>query len=118
MISTFLTDNKLKLNEDKTYLLVMATQQARVRSQSANQVTIKTPNGVIKPTHTQKLLGCWIQDDFKWTTHIRDAKDNLLNSLIKRVSALKIISKVANSKTRKMLANGIFLSKLSYLITV
>ena len=42
----------------------------------------------------------------------------MLKSLNTRVNALKMVSKISDFKTRKMLANGIFLSKLSYLITV
>ena len=43
-------------------------------------------------------------------------KESLLGSLNTRVSALKIVGKDANFRTRKMITNGIFISKLIYLI--
>ena len=117
-IADFLGDNRLKLNEDKTHLIVIATQQNRIRSQSANMVQLRTGSAPIKPIETQKLLGCWIQDDLKFNNHIRDSEDNLIKSLNQRVNAMKTVSRVTNFQSRKLLANGIFMSKLSYLITI
>ena len=44
--------------------------------------------------------------------------DSLLKSLTKRAGAMKKISRAASFKTRKMIANGIFMSKLIYLMPV
>ena len=54
----------------------------------------------------------------RWREHILDNKESLLKSLNKRVGAIKKISKSASFKTRKMIANGIFISKLIYLMPV
>ena len=48
----------------------------------------------------------------------RISEDSLLKSLNKRVGAVKKISKSASFKTRKMIANGLFISKLIYLMPV
>ena len=40
----------------------------------------------------------------------------MLRSINQRIGALKLICKVANFKTRKMIADGIFISKIIYLI--
>ena len=53
-----------------------------------------------------------------WKEHLLENDDALLKSLNKRIGALKKLSKVASFKTRKMLANGIFISKLIYLMPV
>ena len=111
-------DNRLKLNQDKTHLIVITTQNNRQRSQSANLVQIRTDTGNVKPTQTQKLLGCWIKEDLTFNNHLRESEDNLMKALNQRVNAMKILSRVANFQSRKLLANGIFLSKLSYLITI
>ena len=66
-ISNFMINNQLKLNDDKTHLLVITTQNARVKTQSAALVHIDTPTEVIRPSKAEKLLGCWVQDDLKWT---------------------------------------------------
>ena len=52
----------------------------------------------------------------KWAEHILDNKESLVKSLSSRVGALKKLSRVANFKNRKMIANGVFMSKLVYLI--
>ena len=54
----------------------------------------------------------------KWSDQIRDNEENLIKSLNTRLGALKRISKVSSFKNRKMLANGIFMSKLTYLIAL
>ena len=53
-----------------------------------------------------------------WKEHIPDSKDALIKSLISRASAIKKISTMASFRTRKMVANGIFMSKLIYLMPV
>ena len=47
-----------------------------------------------------------------------DSENSLVKSLNKRLGALKKIQKTASFKTRKMIGNGIFLSKLIYLMPV
>ena len=48
LISAFLVSNRLKLNDDKTPLLVLTTSQARRRS-GADHVQISTTNADIVP---------------------------------------------------------------------
>ena len=52
----------------------------------------------------------------KWEEHILNNEESLVRSLNTRVGALKKVSKVANFINRKMIADGIFMSKLVYLI--
>ena len=113
-----MTDNRLKLNPDKSHLLVFCSSQARARTQCADLVKIETDDETIKPSKSEKLLGCRIQDDFKWTEHLRDNEESLIKSLNVRLNALKIISRISDFKTRKMFANGFFHSKLIYMISV
>ena len=94
----------------------MGSSQSKSKAEAAKQVEIRTPTETIKPTKSQKLLGCWIDSSLKWAEHIRDNGDNLIGSLNTRLGALKRISKVSSFKNRKMLANGIFMSKLTYLL--
>ena len=77
VIAQFMVNNRLKLNDDKTHLLVMATAQARGRLQASSQVRITTSNEIIRPTTSEKLLGCWVHQDLKWSEHLRDNKDNM-----------------------------------------
>ena len=79
-------------------------------------VQITTPTEVIDQSVTEKLLGAWIHQDMKWAEHILNNKESLVHSLTSRVGALKMVSKVATFRNRKMIADGIFMSKLAYLI--
>ena len=54
----------------------------------------------------------------KWGEHLQDNDESLIRSLNSRVGALKMVCKVANFKTRKMIADGVFMSKLTYLIAL
>ena len=81
-------------------------------------VKINTTSEVIKPIKSEKLLGVFIQDDLKWSEYIQNNERSLIKQLNTRLNALKMISKVANFKTRLMVANGIFSSKLIFQISL
>ena len=115
-MSDFLISNQLKLNDDKTHLMVMTTSQKRKKMDQSAIVQIRTPTDLIDQSETEKLLGAYLHQDMKWGEHILDNKESLVSSLGSRVGALKMISKVATFRNRKMIADGIFMSKLVYLI--
>ena len=117
VLAEFLTDNRLKVNDDKTHLLVMSTRQKR-RFRDTSMVTINTPTAVITPSTVERLLGAQVHHNMHWKEHIMDSKDSLLKSPSGRAAAVKMVSKMASFKTRKMVANGIFMSKLIYLMPV
>ena len=104
--------NRLMINDDKSHLLVFNTRNRRAKTQSLNMVEIRTPTDTIRPTSKQKLLGCWVQDNLKWNEQLRDDDESLIKALNKRLNALKRVAYVADFKTRKLIAEGIFKSKL------
>ena len=114
-MAEFLLNNRLKLNDDKTHLLVMTTSQFR-RKHPNLQVEIRTPTEVILASETEKLLGGIVHQNLKWSEHILNGEDALIKALTTRLGALKIISRVSSFKNRKIIANGLIMSKLSYLI--
>ena len=116
VMANYLGNNKLKLNDDKTHLLVMTTQQKQ--KMITIDIKINTPMGDIKPKKYEKLLGIYIQDDLKWTEYILKNDKSLIKQLGSRLNALKIISKAASFKVRLMVANGIFCSKLIFQISL
>ena len=116
-VSNYMLNNGLKLNDDKSHLVVMASKGTK-RSRSANLVEIITNTKNIRPTQNEKLLGCYIQEDLKWDHYLTEGNENLMKSLNSRVNALTQLSKLAAFRTRKSIGDGIFLSKLSYLITL
>ena len=115
VMADFLTDNKLKVNDDKTHLLVMTSRQKR-RHVDTNSVQIETPTAMISPSSDERLLGAQVHQDMRWVEHILDSENSLVKSLNVRQGALKKLSHVASFKTRKIIASGIFMSKLIYLM--
>ena len=113
-MADYLTANKLKVNKDKTHLLVMCTDQRQRRQQT--EVVINAENNVIRSTASERLLGAHINCNMKWNDHIWDNENSMLISLNQRHGALKKIVKAASFKTRLTIANGIFMSKLTFMM--
>ena len=78
VISTFLASNELKLNDDNTHLIVLATNQTRRIVDPEATVEIRTPTEIIRPSACEKLLGGWIHQDLKWDEHIRNNDESLI----------------------------------------
>ena len=95
--------------------MVMMTDQAR-RCNPSFKVSLEIDNEVIGTSKSEKMLGFIIHQNIKWTEHIQVNEESLIKYLKKRIYGLYQISKVANFKTRKMVAEGIFMSKLIYLM--
>ena len=114
-IANYMSSNKLVLNSDKTHLLVM-TSALQHRKNSDFGITLDTGTEEIKPVHHEKLLGGFVSNDFKWNEHIRNNDKSIFRTLVSRVNALSKITRISSFKTRKMLANGIVMSRLIYLI--
>ena len=114
VLANYMGNNRLKLNDDKTHLLIMATKQKQRMMNLC--VNIITPTEVIKPIKSEKLLGIFIQDDLKLSDYIQNNEKSLIKQLTSRLNDLRMISRVACFKTRLMIANGIFCSKLIFQI--
>ena len=72
----------------------------------------------IKPSETETLLGGHLHQSLQWNHHIRDGKKSLTKQLTSRINGLKRLARNSTFSTRLMLANGVVMSKLVYLITV
>ena len=108
LMAEYLTTNMLKVNSDQTQ---------RHRKQQT-EVIIRAENNVIRSTESERLLGAYINSNLKWNDHIRDNGNSMLYSLNHRHGALKQIAKAAAFKTRLTIANGIFMSKLTFMISL
>ena len=107
--------NKLVLNSDKTHLLVMASK-AQHRVHGNYGVELDTGNEIIQPQDHERLLGCEISCDLTWKEHLQDNECSLQRQITSRINALKKISFSASFKTRKIIANGVVLSRIIYAI--
>ena len=66
----------------------------------------------------ERLLGCEISSDFTWNEYLQDNEFSLQRQITSRINALKKISFSATFKTRKMIANGVVISRIIYVISL
>ena len=114
-ISEYMKCHKLKLNGDKTHVMLLMSDAAR-RAQPDLSINLDTGLEIIPPSTSDKLLGGTIGQNLKFTDHIQNSEESMIKLLNKRLGALKKVSKTASFKSRKMIANGLIMSKLVYLI--
>ena len=115
IISQYMANNRLKLNSSKTHLMVLNTSEKHRRYGHQN-IKLDTGNEIIHPSECEKLLGVHVSQNLKWDQHIRLHRNSVAQALTTRLNALQKVSQYACFKTRKMVANGIFLSSLIYTI--
>jgi hypothetical protein len=77
-------------------------------------IKLNTGNEVIEATSTEKLLGGHIKDDLSWSLHI----NVLIKTLAKKITALQLVAKWGDFRTRKLIGAGIIQSYLGYLAPV
>ena len=104
----------LKVNSDKTLLMVMTTEQ--YRRKHPTRVQTVTEADVIESTPVERLLGAYIHQDMKWTEYLKNNDNSLLHCLYLRLGALVKVGKTASFKARLTITNGIFMSKLIFMI--
>ena len=112
-ISSYMAANRLVINAEKTHLLVMGTRASATRR---HEVHLQADQHKILPTQSEKLLGGLISQDLKWTNHLQGSDQSVVKQLTSRLNGLVKGAARASFSTRKMVANGIFISKLCYLI--
>ena len=79
-------------------------------------ITLNTGSEIISPIENEKLLGAQISNNFTWNQHIRDHEKSMFRILVGKLNALKKICPVANFKTRRMIATGLVMSSLTYIV--
>ena len=116
-ISNYMSRNKLVLNSDKTHLLLMTSSNMHKKYDNFG-IFLDTGQEIVEPVEKEKLLGCIISNDFKYYSHVRDDEKSMMNTLNSRINALRKTSSFSSFKTRKMIAEGIIISNILYVITV
>jgi hypothetical protein len=115
-VANFLTSSKLKVNDDKTHTMLLTTSQMR-KSRNIS-MTVQIGAAAQEATAVERLLGLQLHHNLKFKEHLQDNKKSVLKSLKTRLNALKMIKSTANFKQRLAIANGIFYSKVAFLISV
>ena len=69
IISEFMSNNKLKLNSDKTHVMVLSSERA-LNALDMESICLNTGNEVIRCSKSEKLLGGIISRNLKWSDHL------------------------------------------------
>ena len=108
----YMDSHSLKFNSDKTQLIV----KLKGTNNTHGYLNLKMGDKIIEQENTVKVLGVLIGQDEKYKEYLVNAKNSMLKFLNTRHSMLKMLSKFADLKTRKALAEGLILSKVNYCI--
>ena len=114
-IAKYMDKNRLILNSEKTNLLIMTSARKHANHQDFG-IYLDTGSEHILPLNEEKLLGVNLSNCLSWNKHVRDTKQSLVSTLTSRINALAKICQYTSFINRKMVANGIVMSYLTYLI--
>ena len=107
LIKSFYNINKLKINSDKTNLLL--TYKPKFKDHFKNFYFF-ADNDKIKPKNVIKILGTYIKNDLKMDSEI----GKLTGQLHNRISAIRTLTKFTDFKTRLKFLNANVIGKLNY----
>ena len=117
----WLQDNIMCVAGHKSKLLVLGTKELKKTKCRGRELSILVDGKLVTETQSEKLLGVIINNQMTWREHLygetwRTGEDNspgLIPQLSQRLGILRKISGVASQKKLKMIAQGLFYSKLS-----
>ena len=119
-VKTFLNNNSLTVNGTKTEILEMMVQQKlRWVRGAPPQLSVTKQDGtlkVISASNSVRLLGGNLDKSCSWKHHLSLGEKALLPSLRSKIGALAHIAGNIPMKCKLLLANGLILSKIIYLI--
>merc|ERR1711923_294357 len=113
-IEEYMNSNGLKFNVEKTQLMTMNPGHHREN----DDMCIMFNNHLITQDKNAKFLGVIISNNLRWNDYIFNSENSLLNFCYKKLRALKLMSRHCNLEQRKLLANGMIISKLTFCMSV
>ena len=115
----WLKDNRMCVAGDKSKILIVGTRELRATRITDEKSLIIDGNRVAE-SKSERLLGVVVNNILTWKEHLYGDEENtgLINQLKQRVGTLRRLSKYVEKDRLKMLANGLFYSKLVYCLPV
>lgn len=110
-INDWLLANRLTLNIDKTHFIIF---HKLTKSLKLLNVTLLLNNNIIKRVPSTKILGLTIQEDLKWSQHLKI----LALKLAKITGLLYKLSFILNTSTLRYIYLALFQSTLTYAISI
>ena len=109
LLHNFYNINKLKINPDKTNLLLIFKDKYK---QSLKNFHFVAEKYKIYSKNTLKILGFYIQSDLKYDTEI----NKLVSTLHNRINTIRQVNSYTDFKTRLKFLNANVISKLNYML--
>lgn len=113
-LSKFITANLLKLNEDQTHIMCIMTRQKRTWRRGQDIELDMGGEEPIKPSITEKILGCTLHHNFYWNSHVYQGKDNICARVAWKLGELWRTGRNLSKTSRLLLANGHIMSIIVY----
>ena len=119
-IKTFLDANSLAINLGKTEIVEIMVRQKRAKVTGLPpQITVTKPDGSLKVIVSKdscKLLGANLNKNANWSHHLNLGEKPLLSSCRSILGALTHIAKNLPTESKLLLANGLLISRIIYLL--
>ena len=122
LMKEYLNNNAMTMNPTKTILWEFLLKQKACKLRG-NPPSLTTYNHqgdikVVRASKSEKCLGGIMQQDLQWRALIETGTDALLPSLRKKLGILKHLAKNIPRPGRHLLANGLILGRINYLLPI
>ena len=116
LVNKWMGENQLRLNDDKTHLMIVGTNMRLLRMDPGRELDITMDDYKLKESEepAEVILGVALQPDLKWHSHV----EALMKKLKTRITGLTKIKFVLSLPFRKTIFEGIFNSMLTYCMPV
>ena len=98
-VSSWMNENRLKINPDKTHILTLGTDHKLKKPENEIAVSMDGLDLEKSSNSAEKLLGCYFQANLKWTKQI----DNVKSKLAKRIAGLSTLKKPLPNNIMKII---------------
>ena len=121
-ISNFLESNQLTVNQSKTQILETMVPQKRSKLTGNPPIIAVLDNKnrvqIIEAENNIRILGMNIGNNLNWNAHLKSGDKPLLSSINSKLGSLNLLKKELPRTARHILANGLIIAKLQYMIPV
>ena len=114
VVSSWMVDNRLKVNPEKTHLLTVGTERRLRQQESQVQVSMDRVQLQESAQSSELLLGVFIEPSLKWHRQIRE----VLKKLQLRLCALEKLKHSLPTSQKKIIVEGLFSSVLGHCLPV
>ena len=121
-IKNYLNNHKMTMNPTKTLLWETMLKQklCKLKGEPPKLITIDNKSNIkeVLPKKHDKCLGGIISNDLQWNAMIENSKEAILPELRRKLGILRHIASNIPQAGKQLLANGLILGKINYLISI